>query len=179
MPASTHSPRFALAILALSTILPLATPAQQPGLAGASQWKEPNGRYTISIPSGWKVDTSSNNLKITSGDNWAIFDTTSAPGTALDLAQKIAGQMQPMVSDWKVFNQGAFTTASHHPSAGVTVGCSVATKTGPTPRVMLFAAQGAGGGNYVTMTSSADQASAQATNATFMQIFESIRFAGE
>jgi hypothetical protein len=153
--------------------------AETGGLANAQTWKEPNGRYSISIPSGWKVDTSAGNLKITNGDSWAIFDTKSQPGEPLDVAKSTADAMAPMVSDWQVFNQGPFTTARHHPAAGMTVGCTVATRSGPTKRVMLFSVLGAGNQNYVVMTSSADAATGRPINGLLMQVFESIRFSGE
>ena len=147
-----------LAVVLLTCIItPAQTASQTAGPAtgrpiSASQWHEPHGRYTITLPAGWQVDDSQGNLKITNGTSWAIFDTTSGQGAPLDIAQKASAQMQPMVSDWKVYGQGPFITAAQHPAAGITVGCTVPTRTGPTNRVMLFLAQSAGGGNFVTMT---------------------------
>ena len=166
----------------LSLILVISTAAlcaQAPSPASATAWHEPHGRYTISIPTGWRLDDSQGNLKITSGTAWAIFDTTSGPATPLEAAQRAAAQMQPMVSDWKIYNQGPYATALQHPAGGVSVTCTVPTKTGPTSRVMLFLAQSAGNNNYVTMTSSVDAPTGKQATATLSQIFDTVRFANE
>ncbi len=97
--------RLPIVLLLAFTLTAAAAPAQygaqpqQQTHSGPTQWHEPNGRYTIQIPAGWQIDDSQGNLKITSGDAWAIFDTTSMPGGALAVAQRNANQMKPMVSD--------------------------------------------------------------------------------
>ena len=149
------------------------------GMAGGRQVKESHGRFTMTVPQGWNVQMSADSIKITQGDNWAIFETMSKQGEPLQVAQGQASQMQSMYTSWQVFNQGPFTTTLHHPAAGVTVGATVSTKTGPKQVVMLFAAQGAGSGNFVTMTCSSDQATAATMNPMLLQAFNSIRFAGE
>ncbi len=148
---------------------------QQAPLQG-TQWREPRGRYSITIPAGWHIDDSQPTMKITNGTSWAIFDTTSLSGGPLAAAQKQASQMQSMVSNWKVVNQGEYTTPTNHPAAGVTVTCDVPTRQGKEARVMLFTALSAGNDNYVTMTSSVDQPTGQAANTTLVQIFHSIQF---
>ena len=167
---------FALA----ATILPAQTNRRTADTQSTgSVYHEPNGRYTLTVPAGWHIDTSQGNLKITSGDSWANFNTTSGPATPLAAAQKEAGQMQTLVSDWNVYSQGAYTTAAQHPAAGVSVTCTVASRSGATHRVMMFLAQSAGNGNYVTMTSSVDAPTGQKTSATLSQAFDSVRFANE
>ena len=141
-----------------------------------TQWREPRGRYSITIPAGWHIDDSQPSMKITNGTSWAIFDTTSLPGGPLAAAQKEANQMQSMVSNWKVVNQGEYSAPGNRPAAGVTVTCDVPTRQGKEARVMLFTAMGAGNDNYVTMTSSVDQPTGQAANSTLVQIFHSIQF---
>ena len=184
--------RIRIAVLSLSLLLgPLAGPAalsaqnqrqqaapqqqQQAPLQG-TQWREPRGRFSITIPAGWHIDDSQPSMKITNGTSWAIFDTTSLAGGPLAAAQKEANQMQPMVSNWKVVSQGDYTTPTNHPAAGVTVTCDVPTRQGKEARVMLFTAMGAGNDNYVTMTSSVDQPTGQEANNTLVQIFHSIQF---
>ena len=153
-----------------------AAPQQQHAPLQGTQWREPHGRYTITIPAGWHIDESQPSMKITNGTSWAIFDTTSLAGGPLAVAQREANQMQPMVGNWKVVNQGEYTTPTNHPAAGVTVTCDVPTRQGKDARVMLFTAMGAGNDNYVTMTSSVDQPTGQAANNTLVQIFHSIQF---
>ena len=168
----------ALALLFPAAALPPRVSRPQTPLTG-TPWHEPHGRYTITVPTGWRVDDSQGNLKITSGDAWAIIETTSGPASALEAAQKSAAQMQPMVSDWKIYSQGPYTTALQHPAGGVSVTCTVPTKAGPTSRVMLFLAQAAGNNNYVTMTSSVDAPTGKQASAILSQAFESVRFANE
>ena len=168
----------ALALIATPAVLP-AQHFRAQSNAPATQWHEPHGRFTITIPAGWRVDDSQGNLKITNGDSWAIFETTSGPATALEAAQRTAAQMQPMVSDWKVYSQGPYATALQHPAGGVSVTCTVPTKAGPTSRVMMFLAQSAGSNNYVTMTSSVDAPTGKQASTTLSQTFDSVRFANE
>ena len=149
-------------------------PQQSAPLQG-TQWHEPHGRFTITIPAGWHIDDSQPSMKITNGSSWAIFDTTSLAGGPLAVAQRDASQMQAMVGNWKVVHQGNFT-ASNHPAAGLTVTCDVPTRSGNTQRVMLFLAMGAGNDNYATMTSSVDAPTGEQANNTLVQIFQSIRF---
>jgi hypothetical protein len=150
------------------------------GASGATKdYKESHGRYTISIPAGWNVNIQPDSIKITQGDTWAIFETSSMSGQPLDVAKKKAAEMQSMYTSWQVFNQGPFTTGHKHPAGGMTIGATVNTKAGPKQVVMLFTSQSAGGGNFVNMTSSTDQATGRVTNGTLSQIFDSIRFAGE
>lgn len=87
--------------------------------------------------------------------------------------------MQPQVSIWNVHNQGPYTTRSHHASAGMTVLCTVPTRSGPTNRVMLFLSQSAGSGNFVTMTASTDAATGKPLVDALSAIFETVRFDGE
>ena len=172
---------FLLAVAAVPVL-----PAQnQPGPRGQNQqqaaplqgpqWHEPHGRFTITIPAGWHIDDSQPAMKITNGSSWAIFDTTSLAGGPLAVAQRDAAQMQSMVGNWKVVNQGNFT-AGQNAAAGITVTCDVPTKTGSSPRVMLFLAMAAGNDNYATMTSSVDAPTGEQANSTLAQIFQSIRF---
>jgi hypothetical protein len=146
---------------------------------GGRTWTHPDGLYSLTVPEGWNISSSNGSLKISSGDSWGIFDTATNQGSALDVAQKSAAQMKPMVSEWNVMNQGTFTTPNHHPSGGITASCSVSTKTGETHRVMLFVAQGAGSGHFLTMTSSADAAHSKEVNGLLMQAFNSVKFGGE
>ena len=147
---------------------------QQAPLQG-TEWHEPHGRFTITIPAGWHIDDSQPSMKITNGSSWALFETTSLAGGPLAVAQRDASQMQPMVGNWKVINQGNFT-AGQNAAAGITVTCDIPTKTGNSPRVMLFLAMAAGNDNYATMTSSVDAPTGEQANSTLVQIFQSIRF---
>ena len=149
--------------------------ARQSAPLEGRQWHEKNGRFTMTIPAGWHVDDSQPAMKITNGSSWALFNTTSLAGGPMAVAQREASQMQPMVGNWKVVNQGNFT-AGQSPAAGITVTCDVPTKTGNSPRVMLFLAMGAGNDNYATMVSSVDAPTGEQANATLVQIFQSIKF---
>ena len=148
---------------------------QQAAPLQGTQWHEKNGRFTITIPAGWHIDDSQPVMRITNGSSWALFDTTSLAGGPMAVAQRDASQMQSMVGNWKVVNQGNFT-AGQNQAAGITVTCDVPTKTGNTPRVMLFLAMAAGNDNYATMVSSVDAPTGEQANNTLAQIFQSIRF---
>jgi hypothetical protein len=145
-------------------------------LAGGQTYREPNGRYTLTIPPGWAVDTSQGNLKITKGDAWANFNTQYQTGGPLAVAQSEALKMEQFMTEPKVLNQGNFTTGAKYPAAGITLGCTISTKAGPAHRIMLFNAIGAGNDNYVVMTSSADYDTGRPVNAVLAQVVESIHF---
>ena len=143
---------------------------------GGQLYKDPQGRFSITIPSGWAVDTSAGNLKITHGDAWANFNTEYQTGGPLAVAQSTALKMEQFMTEPKVLNQGNFTTGSKYPAAGITVGCTISTKAGPAHRIMLFNAIAAGNDNYVVMTSSADYDTGRPRNSELAQAVESIRF---
>lgn len=155
------------------------TAPQNAGQAGLQHWSEPHGRYTIAIAPGWRVDDSQGNLKVVKGASWAIFDTESKQGSAMDVAQANAKRMSGMVSDWQVVQEAPFETPRRHSSAGVTAFANVPTRTGNEPRVMTFAAQSAGSGNFVTLTTSSLKADGQNDQARVMAMFNSVRFANE
>lgn len=155
------------------------TISQNTGQTGVQHWSEPHGRYTIAIAPGWRVDDSQGNLKVVKGSSWAIFDTESKQGSPMDVAQANAKQMGGMVSGWQVVQQQPFETPRHHSSAGVTAFASVPTRNGSEQRVMTFAAQSAGSGNFVTLTASSLKGDAQNDQGQVMAMYNSIRFAGE
>jgi hypothetical protein len=154
----------------------LNAPANAQPAAGGQVYRDPNGRFTITIPAGWTIDASAGNLKITNGDAWANFNTESQPGGPLAVAQSTAEKMEQFMSEPKVLNQGNFTTGAKYPAAGITLECTISTKSGPAHRVMLFNAIAAGNDNYVVMTSSADYDTGHPLNAALAQAVDSIRF---
>lgn len=156
-----------------------ATPPGGRDIAGATTWRHPQGLYSLSVPPGWNVDTSSNNPKLTNGDTWAIFETSASNSTPMQVAQKDAGQMQPMLSNWKVDDQGSFQTRHNHGAAGITASASVPARGGPTQRTLLFWTQTDGQQHFVTMTASMDAVKAQQTGLLLMQVFNSLKFSGE
>lgn len=146
---------------------------------GGQVWHDPRGRFSVTIPAGWQLDTSQGNLKIAQGHNWATFDALSNTGQPLDVAQQAASQMQPMVSNWRVANQGPFAGPNGHPAAGMTAVASVATRSGSQQQTFLFVSLSAGSNHYLLMTASADPAQGRAPIEAIMKTFSSIRFAGE
>jgi len=157
---------------------PNTTP-QNAGQAGVQHWSEPHGRYTIAIAPGWHVDDSQGNLKVVKGSSWAIFDTESKQGSAMDVAQANARQMSGMVSGWQIVQQSPFETPRHHSSAGVTAFANVPARSGSEQRVMTFAAQSAGSANFVTLTASSLKSDAQSDQGQVMAMYNSVRFTGE
>lgn len=153
-----------------------AAPPAAISTAGGQIYKDPQGRFSITIPAGWTVDTSQGNLKITHGDAWANFNTQSMAGGPLKVAQSEALKMEQFMTEPKVLNQGNFTTGAQYPAGGITIGCIISTKSGPAHRIMLFNAIAAGNDNYVVMTSSADYDTGRPRNSELAQAVESIRF---
>jgi hypothetical protein len=154
-------------------------PPQSSSQENVGHWSEPHGRYTIATAPGWRVDDSQGNLKVVKGSSWAIFDTASKQGSAMDVAQANAKQMSGMVSGWQVIQQQPFETPRHHSCAGVTAFADVSTRSGSEARVMTFGAQAAGSGNFVTLTASSLKADAQNDQGQIMAMYNSIRFANE
>ena len=151
-----------------------AGPAPSP--SGGQSYRDPQGRFTITIPAGWNIDTSAQNLKITHGDAWANFNTEYQTGGPQAVAQSTALKMEQFMTNPKILNQGNFTAGGKYSAAGITLGCTIANKSGPAHRIMLFEAIAAGNDNYVVMTSSADYDSGRPLNAAIAQAVESIRF---
>ena len=156
----------------------MPTVSGQSGRENGTVWKHPNGLYSLRVPSRWNTIESNGSLKITNGTTWAIFDTATDSGSAMDVAQKAAGNMQKFVTDWHVTNQGPFTTTGNHTAGGLTATCALATKTGSSNRLMMFAAQGAGGGHYVLMIASTDAATSKEMTEVLIGVFNSVRFGG-
>ncbi len=154
-------------------------PPQNSSQEKVGHWSEPHGRYTIAIAPGWQVDDSQGTLKVVKGSSWAILDTESKQGSAMDVAQANAKQMSGMVSGWQVVQQQPFETPRHHSCGGVTAFASVPTRGGSEQRVMTFAAQSAGSGNFVTLTASSLKADAQSDQGQIMAMYNSVRFTGE
>jgi hypothetical protein len=154
----------------------LNSSASAPSTGDGQIYKDPQGRFSITIPSGWTVDTSAGNLKITHGDAWANFNTEYQTGGPLAVAQSTALKMEQFMTEPKVLNQGNFTTGAKYPAAGIAIGCTISTKSGPAHRIMLFNAIAAGNDNYVVMTSSADYDTGRPRNSELAQAVESIRF---
>ena len=169
------------AMLAVSFSIPLgAASGKSSAGPGEQVWREPHGRFSITIPAGWKVEDGQQNLKITQGTNWATFDTISRSGEPLDVAINAASQMKPFVQEWTIVNEGPFTTPRQHPAAGLTASGMVATRSGPPHKqTFLFTALSAGSGNFVVMTASTEFAAGRPPITAIMQAFDTIRFAGE
>jgi hypothetical protein len=155
---------------------PAGAPAPSASTAGGQTYRDPSGRFTLTVPAGWAIDTSQGNLKITHGDAWANFNTEYQTGGPQAVAQSTALKMEQFMTDPKVLNQGNFTAGGKYPAAGITIGCTIATKSGPAHRIMLFEAIAAGSDNYVVVSSSADYDSGRPLNAAIAQAAESIRF---
>ena len=79
-----------------------------------------------------------------------------------------------MVSNWRVSNQGPFAGPNGHPAAGVTASATVPTRSGTQQQAFLFVSLGAGSGNYVLMTASADPAQRNVPIDAIMGAFSSV-----
>jgi hypothetical protein len=144
------------------------------GDSGSGAYRDPQGRYSLAVPSGWNTAADNGNLTLSSGASWVTV-ATGTGAQASDLSQKIVQQVQAQYKDFKVLNQGDFQN-NGHAAHGTNA-------TGVNPKgarvSVLVVSISAGSGNYLVLISSAPNDQAQQINGTVMQIAQSVRFAGE
>ncbi len=142
-----------------------------PGGAGSGDYHDPQGRYSLAVPSGWNTASDNGNLTLSSGAAWVTVATGTGNKPA-DVNHQILGQIQAQYKDFKLLNEGDFQN-SGHPAHG-------ANATGINPKgarvSVLVVAISAGGDHYLILISSAPNDQAKQINGTVMQIAQSVHF---
>jgi len=145
-----------------------------PGGSGSGAYRDPQGRFSLAVPSGWNTASDNGNVTLSSGASW-VSVATGTGAQPSDVNHKIAQQIQAQYKDFKLLNEGDFQN-NGHPAHGTNA-------TGINPKgarvSVLVVSISAGSGNYLILISSAPNDQAQQINGTVMQIAQSVRFAGE
>jgi len=142
--------------------------------AGSGVYRDPQGRYRLSVPDGWNTSVDNGTLQVSSGSSWAVL-TTGGGSQAGDVNHQVTQQIQVQYTQFQKLNEGDLLL-NGHPAHGTTA-------TGINPKgqrvSVLVLSIGAGSGNFLTVVSSSPNDQARAINATVMQMAQSIRFSGE
>jgi hypothetical protein len=145
-----------------------------PGDAGSGAYHDPQGRYSLAVPSGWNTASDNGNLTLSSGASWVTVATGSGAKPA-DANHQILQQIQAQFKEFKVLNEGDFQN-NGHAAHGTNA-------TGINPKgervSLLLVSVSAGNGNYLMLISSTPNDQAKQFNGTVMQLAQSIRFSGE
>ena len=141
---------------------------------GQNVYHDPQGRYSLAVPSGWNMASDNGNLTLSSGSSWVTVATSNGTQPS-DVSRQIVGQIQAQYKDFKLLNEGDFQN-NGHPAHGTNA-------TGINPKgarvSVLVVSIGAGGSHYLVLISSAPNDQAQQFNGVVMKIAGSVRFAGE
>ncbi len=144
--------------------------------SGSGMYRDPQGRYSLTIPDGWRVEPQANSdaLQLSSGPDWAMLVAGSG-GAPRDVNHQITQQIQAQFTGFRLLNEGDLQI-NGHPSHG-------ANATGMNPKgervSVLVVSISAGSGHFLTVISSSPNNQAKTVNMTIMQMAQSIRFAGE
>jgi hypothetical protein len=145
-----------------------------PGGSGSGAYHDPQGRFSLAVPSGWNTASDNGNLTLSSGATW-VSVTTSTGAKPADVNHQIVLQIQAQYKNFQLLNEGDFQN-NGHAAHGTNA-------TGINPKgarvAVLVVSISAGSGNYLVLISSAPNEQAKDFNGTVMQIAQSVRFAGE
>jgi hypothetical protein len=150
--------------------------AQAPAHSGAGLYRDPQGRYSLTIPDGWSAtpQADSGSLLLSSGPSWAML-MTGGGSEPRDVNHQVTKQVQSQFTGFELLNEGDLQV-NGHPSHGTTA-------TGVNPKGMrvsvLVLSISAGSAHFLTLISSSPNDRAKTINATVMQMAQSIRFSGE
>jgi hypothetical protein len=140
----------------------------------SGSYHDPQGRYSLAVPSGWNTASDNGNLTLSSGAAWVSVATGTA-GSASEESHNIVQQIESQYKNFQILNQGDFQS-NGHPAHGTNA-------TGVNPKgqrvSVLVVSIGAGGSNYLVLISSSPNEQAKEINGTVMQIAQSVHFAGE
>lgn len=144
-----------------------------PGGSDSGAYHDPQGRYSLAVPSGWNTASDNGNLTLSSGSSWVSVATSNGAQPA-DVSHQIVQQIQAQYKQFQILNEGDFQN-NGHPSHGTNA-------TGVNPKgvrvSVLVVTIGAGGGHYLVLISSAPNDQAKQINSTVMQIAQSVKFGG-
>jgi hypothetical protein len=144
-----------------------------PGGSDSGAYHDPQGRYSLAVPSGWNTASDNGNLTLSSGSSWVSVATSSGAQPA-DVNHQIVQQIQSQYKQFQILNEGDFQN-NGHPSHGTNA-------TGVNPKgvrvSVLVVSIGAGSGHFLVLISSAPNDQAKQINSTVMQIAQSVKFGG-
>jgi hypothetical protein len=145
-----------------------------PGGSASGAYHDPQGRYSLAVPSGWNTASDNGNLTLSSGATFVTVATSTGANSA-DVNHQIVQQIQAQYQNFQVMNEGDFQD-NGHPAHGTNA-------TGINPKgvraSVLVVSIDAGSGHYLVLISSAPNDQAKQINSTVMQIAQSVRFGGE
>jgi hypothetical protein len=145
-----------------------------PGGAASGAYHDPQGRYSLAVPSGWNTASDNGNLTLSSGASFVTVATSTGAKPA-DVSHQIVQQIQAQYKNFQVMNEGDFQDNGH--AAHGTNATGINPK-GVRASVLVVSID-AGSGHYLVLISSAPNDQAKQINSTVMQIAQSVRFGGE
>ena len=89
-----------------------AFPDHGGGGSGSGTYHDPQGRYSLAVPSGWNTASDNGNLTLTSGASWVTV-ATGGGSSAGDANHQILQQIQAQYKSFQVLNEGDFQNNGH------------------------------------------------------------------
>jgi hypothetical protein len=152
-----------------------ATPDLPRTGAGPQVYRDPRGRFSVSVPQGWTAAPQGDAVQISLGTGYAVLSTGSGIAQPAEVVSYLAGQFQSQYRNFSPVKRSSYKHGTHDAAYGIFYG----TNAKGVDVVVTISGISAGGSNYLAMMSSVTQADAQEAGKAFLEISQSIRFAGE
>lgn len=144
-------------------------------ISGPGVYRDPQGRYSLKIPVGWTAKSDASGAAQLSHGASAATVFASGGTKPLDVNHQVARQIQGQYEAFQLMNEGDLQIGGR-PAHGANI--SAINQKGVQVSVLVVTV-GAGGGNFLTIASSAPNEQAREINATVMEIAKSVRFEGD
>jgi hypothetical protein len=146
------------------------------GSAGAqTNYRDPQGRFTVTIPDGWNLQSNNGRVQLSSGPSYAVLTTGSGIAQPADVVNFLAGQFQKQYQNFRLSSQNTFKAGPHDAAFGIFFGTN-----GKGEDVVLeLVGISAGGDRYLAIIASAPRANVKEASQSFSAIVQSVKFGGE
>jgi hypothetical protein len=149
-------------------------PPQHEAVGPTQPFQDTQGRYRLSIPSGWEVSLAGDDPTFHNGPSWIKVRIVTAASASAAVDQ-VADLFRSQFTTFNTINRGN-TTIAGRASHGLNL--DVMTAAGQRMSVLLTA-QPQGGKQYFVLVSATPVARAPELNTSVMALANSVRFSGE
>src|ERR1700722_15922446 len=140
-----------------------------------TNYRDPQGRYSVVIPDGWNLQSNNGRVQLSSGPSYAAFSTGSGIAQPVQVVNFLAGQFQKQYQNFRMSSQNTFKAGSRDAAFGIFFGTN-----GKGEDVVLeLVGISAGGGRYLAIIASAPRASIKEASQSFSQIVQSVQIGGQ
>ncbi|MGD0730313.1 MAG: hypothetical protein ABR956_03550 [Terracidiphilus sp.] len=143
-----------------------------PTISGPGLYRDPQGRYSVKIPAGWKATSdASGTAQLTRSSSSAKIIATGG-NKPLEVNHQIIQQTQGAYKAFQLQNEGDLEIGGH---AAHGSNSSAINQDGVQVSVLVVTIS-AGGGNFLTIVSSSPNAQAKEINSQVMEMAKSVQF---